>query len=154
MTKLQRMRCILILDYLKENKIIGKEKAISGLKLVNSLKVRHRSYFKDDFDTSDLRRYILKLRRNEIPDINVTRMIGSSHNGYFLVPLGENGLEYQKNFAISVLTTAIKGGVPKEIFYNVLNSLDNKQAIERKQIITTRPYERRETHIYSDDLLE
>ena len=41
-----------------------------------------------------------------------------------------------------------------EYFYKVLNDLENKQAVEGSLIITTKPYQKKEVHIYSDDLLE
>lgn len=151
---LTNIRCVLILDYLQTNKIISEKKAISGLDLVKELKEYKPTYFEKEFNKSRLRHCILKLRRNEVPEIDVLRMIGSSKKGYFLVENGENGLKYQENFAISVMMTAIKAGVPKEKFYKVLNELENKQAVEGSLIITTKPYQKKEVHIYSDDLLE
>lgn len=151
---LTNIRCVLILDYLQTNKIISEKKAISGLDLVKALKEYKPTYFGKEFNKSRLRHCILKLRRNEVPEIDVLRMIGSSKKGYFLVENGENGLKYQENFAISVMMTAIKAGVPKEKFYKVLNELENKQAVEGSLIITTKPYQKKEVHIYSDDLLE
>ena len=109
---LTNIRCVLILDYLQTNKIISEKKAISGLDLVKELKEYKPTYFGKEFNKSRLRHCILKLRRNEVPEIDVLRMIGSSKKGYFLVENGENGLKYQENFAISVMMTAIKAGVP------------------------------------------
>lgn len=148
------IRCVLILDYLQKNKIVGEKNAISGKDLVEELKKIKPNYFNADFNKTNLRNCILKLRRNEVLEIEVLRMIGSSKRGYFLVESGENGLKYQENFALSVMTTAIKAGVPKEKFYKVLNSLENKQAVEGSLVITTKPYQKKEVHIYSDDLLE
>lgn len=146
------VRSIYVLKYLQNYKIIGEDKAISGEKLVEELIRTYPRYFDETFSKTDLRRCILKLRRNEVKGINVIRQIGSSNKGYFLVKKGENGLEYQKNFALSVMKTAIKAGVPKDIFYKELANLDNKEVIDNQTRIKTSPYEKEIAHIYSDDL--
>lgn len=154
MNKRTALQCKVVLSYLKKNKIVGEENAISVSKLTMGLKNCYSVLFSKDFCERQTRRLINFLRRGEVPECQMTRMIGSSCKGYFLVKKGEDGLRYQRDLAKSTLITAVQAGVPKEYFYRILNELENKNVADNQVVLPITKGTHKIAHIYSDDLLE
>lgn len=148
------VQCKIILRYLETNKIIGEEKAINAKSLCNILITEYPNYFSKSFSERGLRTRIMFLKRGEIPNTDMVRIIGSNKNGYFLAKRGDKSLEYQKRLAVSYLETAIKSGIPKEYFYRVLNELNNKDIADNQVCLPVTENTHKVAHIYSDDLLE
>ena len=154
MTKKMATQCKIILQYLEVNKIVGEENAIGGNDFCRALVNNYPDYFEQTFDKVSLQRRIMFLKRGDIPDIDMVRIIGSSPKGYYLAKRGDNALEFQKRLAVTHLETAIKAGVSKEYFYQVLNYLDNKNVVDNQLVLPVTPHTHKIAHIYSDDLLE
>lgn len=154
MTNKMATQCKIILKYLEDNKIVGEENAIGGNDFCTILKNKYPTYFDEDFNKVALQRRIMFLKRGDIPNVDMVRIIGSSPNGYFLAKRGDNSLDFQKKLAVTHLETAIKAGVSKEYFYQVLNYLDNKNVVDNQCVLPITPNTHKVAHIYSDDLLE
>ena len=154
MTNLMATHCKIILRFLEDNKIVGEENAVNGKEICSYLRQNHSEYFSKDFDTRQLRTRIMFLKRGEVPNIDMTRTIGSSYKGYYLAKSNEDSLRYQRNLAKTYLITAIKAGVKKEYFYQILNDLENKNLVDCQGTLPVTPHTHEVAHIYSDDLLE
>lgn len=153
MNNKKTIQSMVVYQFLKDN-CVGKDKAMSGNSICDAIMSdEKKSKYFDNISSRKLRKIINKLRRNEIENKTITRHIGSNRNGYWLELEKENGIEYLKKLAKSTLESAIKSGVPKEYFYQILNNLKVDYVSNNQMRFKLKPNQKDIVKVFSDDIL-
>lgn len=118
---------------------VGKENRMQGAEICNALGIENGSIKGD-----------IKAIRN---CDTITRRIGSSPKGYWLMLENEDGLDYLKQLTTTHLKTAVKQGIPTQYFHQVLNGLSNDEVQDKQQRIAFTSHEHDEVKKFSDDLV-
>lgn len=135
----------MIYEYLKQN-CVGKENRKQGAEIISTL--QEKGVLPEKYDTVALKRDIKLIRMNQ----TITRRIGSSSRGYWLMLENEDGLEYLKKLTATHLRTAVSQGIPTSYFHQILNSLTDEKRANNQKKMKFGKYERDEIKFYSDDL--